>query len=1330
MNKLIRYLITASCFFTLCCILLHPVEVKAQVKVGFSIEGATVIEKNTFTIAVKADSVLTGKGIYAFRFGFTYNADYLEFQNIDSVGTVLHNWGMPTFTNKNRGTVLVAGAGATVLTGKGNMFYLRFKALQPGGTYVSFNQGVSYLNEGLPAMTINNAYIQANARSYPDIYPDDIQLFVGAEVQMNTSGGTAPFVYATVDTAVAIMSSQSVVKAKGPGLTKVFVTDKNGDKSYMTGNVDVRAIKMNVMRVSAWPQDTFYLPVKIEIAPGTRVRSGYFEITYNENLIGIKQSAKVGDYTVSIQNNTATNLMRVSFASTAGITGSGILCYLGFKAINSGNHYFNFQNLQFDEKLRAFSTSDYVEVYYLPTLTISPNTATMMWGSTQKITVTNGTPPLTYKVSDPALASIDLQGNLLGKSGGKVKVTATDFHGATKTSGDFLILDNQFTVVNMDGTLDGVTRVPISTSPLPAGKKVFDFDGSVTFNVNDVDFLGIDPVDVNMLTSYSLTGNTVHIVGATSSGIQSGIICYLKFKLKNTVALNQQTPITLSSLSANEASLFSSLTSGKITRVTQVSYRPVAVAGLNKTVQEGETVQLDGSGSYDLDGNPITFSWKSPAGIYLNDSTLKKPTFIAPIVTATKNLTFTLVVNDGTSNSDPATVTITVLHVNKRPVANAGADISYNEGSSVSLDGSFSYDPDLDVISYKWTSLDGIVLFDALGPAPSFIAPQVSADKSYRFKLEVSDGVLTSLPDTVIIKVLNLNKKPVAFAGVDQTVNEGTLVQLDGSLSSDADNDPITFKWTTPPNVVLSSYTISKPTFIAPMVHRDSVIVISLVVNDGRVNSDADPVSITIKNLNILSTEAQILKATLAGADSAKVDQAAQQVILYMPYGSDIRALAPVLQLSPKAYSIVPPSGSVRNFTTPVSYTVTAEDGLTQKVYLVKVFVPNVSLKRNLSAGWNWISLSATPADFAVGTILGGLTLANLDYLKAPTQSAVYYSATGWFGDLISLPQLEMLMFKKATSGVLTLSGKEINPTLTSIPVSTGWNRIGYIMKGNAAINQAFDPTTLPTGDILLKSKEASAIYYPGTGWIGDLDSMRVLNGYLMKTSSNGEIRYKAGGVKLKSALDPFIALDDLYKIYQINPSDFENSSTLIGEIVNENSENIIRQGDILIAYVGNAHRGVTEARFVPELNRYVFILTMFSNVNQEKMSFKLKTTDDVSEKKITDELVVISNQIIGQPMNPYPLHLTVTTGIPASEKERQLSVYPNPVHDKFQIRSGYKISSVAISGLTGKTICYLPFNSENTVTVDSQSLAPGLYLLKIETENGTICRKLIKSSN
>jgi len=1327
MNRFIRYSF-ASFLWILCFPLLFSGNAKAQTNVGFSIDGATILEKETFVIAVNADTLLTGKGIYSFRFGLNYNASYLEFQGIDSTGTVLKDWGIPTFSNQTKGRIIIAGAGSSALTGKGNMFYLKFKALLGGGTYIENISGVSSLNEGSPGLSLNYASIQANSRSYPDIYPDDIQLFVGDEAQMYVYDGTSPFIYNTVDTAVAVISSQSMVKAKGPGYTKVFVTDKDGEKSFMSGNVDVRAVKLSLMHSSAWPKDTFYLPVKIEIAPGTKVHSGYFELAFNGNLEGIKESARTGDFEFSVSNNAVPGRMRVSFASTNGITGSGILCYLGFKAINSGNHYFDLQNMQFNETLRAFPTNEYVEVFYLPSLNISPNSGTLMWGTTEKITVTNGTPPMTYQVSNPTRASVDIQGNLKGLSGGKVQVTATDSHGATQTSDDFLILDNQFSITNTDGVLDKVTRVPVLTSQLPAGKTISDFEGTISFVESDVDFLGIDPGNSGMLTEFVKTGNSVHIVGATSTGIPSGIICYLKFQLKNTLAIDQQTSVTLNSMAANESTLFSSLSNGNITRVAQLSYRPIANAGLNLTIPEGETVQLDGSQSYDNDGNPITFSWRAPKGIHLNDSTLIKPTFTAPDVKVNTNYIFTLVVNDGTSDSDPSTVTVTVLQVNKRPVANAGPDKSYTEGTSVSLSGSLSSDPDLDVISYKWTSLDGIILFDALGASPSFIAPQVNADKSYRFKLEVSDGVLFSLPDTVIIKDLQVNKKPLAFAGGDQTVNEGSLVQLDGSLSSDADNEPITFKWVVPAKVILSSATISKPIFTAPLVHRDSTVILSLVVNDGKLNSDTDKVSINIKNLNILSTEDLILAADVAGKDSAKVDQVSAQVFLYMPYGTDTRALAPTFTLSPKS-TILPAGGSIRNFTSPINYTVTAEDGTTKKVYSVRVFVPTVILKRTLAAGWNWISLSVTPPDLKVGSVLGSLSLANLDYIKSATTSAVYYTPSGWFGDLTNLPQLESLMFKKSTSEVFTLSGKEINPTLTSIPVSTGWNRIGYILKGNAAIGGAFEPATLPTGEILLKSKEASAIYYPGTGWVGDLDSLRFLTGYMMKTVSNSDLKYKAGSTKLKSAQLSLFTRSELHKTYRINPPAFEFSANLIGDVVDRNGENRIQKGDLLIAYSQNEPRGVSEAFLVPELNRYIFLLTMFSNSNTEKLSFKVKSLDNELEKPITDELVFGKDEVYGQAMNPYPLHFANSTTLVDEFSDGRILVYPNPVNDELQIRSDIKILSITLSGLTGNCILTIPNISENTLLINTKNLDFGMYILKVETSGGTIIRKLIKSN-
>ncbi len=93
------------------------------------------------------------------------------------------------------------------------------------------------------------------------------------------------------------------------------------------------------------------------------------------------------------------------------------------------------------------------------------------------------------------------------------------------------------------------------------------------------------------------------------------------------------------------------------------------------------------------------------------------------------------------------------------------------------------------------------------------------------------------------------NQIPTAIAGADQSVAEGTLVKLDGSLSSDPDGSPLTYKWTAPAGISLSSNASSKPTFTAPNVSQPTTYTISLVVNDGLADSPACQVKIVVNPL-------------------------------------------------------------------------------------------------------------------------------------------------------------------------------------------------------------------------------------------------------------------------------------------------------------------------------------------------------------------------------------------------------------------------------------------------------------------------------------------------
>ena len=174
-----------------------------------------------------------------------------------------------------------------------------------------------------------------------------------------------------------------------------------------------------------------------------------------------------------------------------------------------------------------------------------------------------------------------------------------------------------------------------------------------------------------------------------------------------------------------------------ITYYPEFGTKPVASSGLEQTVLVGDVVTLDGSESYDLDGDELSYHWTAPAGIELSDSTSVKPRFSTE---TPGEYRITLVVNDGRRDSQPDEVLIKVRE-NTAPVADAGTDQTVMVGDVVTLDGSKSNDPNpSDVISYSWSAPAGISLSDATTARPRFTAP---GKGPYLLTLTVKDGSLS-----------------------------------------------------------------------------------------------------------------------------------------------------------------------------------------------------------------------------------------------------------------------------------------------------------------------------------------------------------------------------------------------------------------------------------------------------------------------------------------------------------------------------------------------------------------------------------------------------------
>lgn len=183
---------------------------------------------------------------------------------------------------------------------------------------------------------------------------------------------------------------------------------------------------------------------------------------------------------------------------------------------------------------------------------------------------------------------------------------------------------------------------------------------------------------------------------------------------------------------------------------------PMADAGLDRTEQLGTPVTLDGTGSRDPNGTPITYAWRvitQPSGsqAVLLSATTKTPSFTPQVAGP---YTLALTVSDGTLTSPSDEIVITVTNDNCPPIANAGPDQTVTTGQVVTLTGAGSTDSNDDPLTYSWrfqSKPDGST---ATVAAATVVSPTFTADMAglYVLSLIVSDGMRTSAADTVVVE--------------------------------------------------------------------------------------------------------------------------------------------------------------------------------------------------------------------------------------------------------------------------------------------------------------------------------------------------------------------------------------------------------------------------------------------------------------------------------------------------------------------------------------------------------------------------------------------------
>ncbi len=216
----------------------------------------------------------------------------------------------------------------------------------------------------------------------------------------------------------------------------------------------------------------------------------------------------------------------------------------------------------------------------------------------------------------------------------------------------------------------------------------------------------------------------------------------------------------------------------------KINKAPVAEAGNNSTVCLGTEVLFDGSGSIGEAGEELSYVWD------FGDGSTAEGATIAHTYAKGGNYKATLTVDDGLSTRCSTSSDSLIVSVNTQPSAGLNSVDIACTGDTVNFDASSSSDADGDSLTYSWDFGDGTT--EQNGPKVSHV---YTSGGNYSVKLIVDDKKGTECSEDMAAINVTVNTPPVADAGPNLVCCLNKVSNFDGSGSSDADGDELSYTW-------------------------------------------------------------------------------------------------------------------------------------------------------------------------------------------------------------------------------------------------------------------------------------------------------------------------------------------------------------------------------------------------------------------------------------------------------------------------------------------------------------------------------------------------------
>ncbi len=285
-----------------------------------------------------------------------------------------------------------------------------------------------------------------------------------------------------------------------------------------------------------------------------------------------------------------------------------------------------------------------------------------------------------------------------------------------------------------------------------------------------------------------------------------------------------------------------------------------------------------------------------------------------------------------------------------------------------------------------------------------------------------------------------------------------------------------------------------------------------------------------------------------------------------------------------------------------------------------------------LNKGWNWVSINLDlgTGNNTVTKVLESLKNKTGASIKDDTKFSEYIGY--WDGTLTTLSPTKRYLLYVAQKDTICIKGAPYKSSDFPITIVRNWNWLGYVPSTGMTVTQALKGLRPLNGD-LIKSQTLFAQYVAGIGWVGNLNFLEPLKGYMLKISTPGTLTYSESGSTGLSAAE--LATQESGPV-AYDFAQYQSTMNIIGKVEGMT----IDPDDELRAYIDTELVGINKSMVYK--NNRLFFQTVYHQDNHN-ITFRLYKADRKKEFALNRLIQFKAETLVG--LTDAPIIFSVASG-------------------------------------------------------------------------------------